>query len=196
MENRLAVDFSQLDLPIAEEEARELLVRHGIESSVLDIVDIARSKIGKTIYKRGAKSGEWPEAMDCSGFSKWLYGQLGIWLPRHSIDQRDSGEDISVSKLQAGDLVFTDGWRNYYWNDQNDGVGHVGIATSTNSVIHAANSKRNLVEDYLEEFMNNKEARGITRIADLPNTVTLVMKTDDIMESSTAVRWRILQHLK
>ena len=43
---------------------------------------------------------------DCSGLVKMIFAKLHIDLPRTSRDQIQSGEEVSVDKLETGDLVF------------------------------------------------------------------------------------------
>jgi hypothetical protein len=194
----LAVDFEVLKMPIGREKCLDILNKLGIGAEVRDVVKIARSRIGKTLYRRGALPSEWPEKLDCSALAKWAYGDLGVWLPRHSIDQREYGKfNADISKIEVGDLVFTTGYRNYYWDDPADGVGHVGVASSSNSIIHAANSKSGIIESYLDKFTTQENFRGSTRIADnLASLITLTIPEEQCLETSTAVRWRILQQLK
>lgn len=88
------------------------MTKMGRTYEVKNIVEIARSRIGQTIYRRGVHPGQWPALMDCSGFTKWSYGQLGIWLPRYSIDQRDFGKRVDgMAEIKKGDLVFASGYR-------------------------------------------------------------------------------------
>jgi len=45
-----------------------------------------------------------PDAFDCSGFTQYVFAQLGISLPHSSSAQVASTQQ--VSDPQAGDLVF------------------------------------------------------------------------------------------
>lgn len=47
-----------------------------------------------------------PGAFDCSGLVMWAYAQEGISLPHYTGSQWASGEHISRSQLQPGDLLF------------------------------------------------------------------------------------------
>lgn len=73
------------------------------------IVDIAYRYIG-TPYVFGGAS---PAGFDCSGFTSYVYAQVGISLPRSSSEQRYAGTQVSAGAAQPGDLVW--------W------PGHVGI---------------------------------------------------------------------
>jgi len=50
--------------------------------------------------------GAGPNDFDCSGLVMWAYAQVGISLPHFTGDQWNSGQHISRSQLEPGDLVF------------------------------------------------------------------------------------------
>jgi hypothetical protein len=194
--DRLAVDFEDLKLPISLNESIAILSTYHIEVSFLNIVEIARSRIGNSIYKRGAAFDQWPGQLDCSGLTKWVYGQMGIWIPRYSIDQL-SYADENLSYPRVGDLVFTSGRRNYYLDDPAMGIGHVGMMISDNSIVHAANSKIGVVETYTEKFANAENFRGVGRVVeDFSKLHTLALPEKSAIETSADIRWKILQRLK
>lgn len=127
---------------------------------------------------------------------KWLYGRRGIWLPRYTIQQRQLGEDVSLSHLLSGDLVFTKGRISWYDDDPETGVGHVGVATGNETIIHAANSDSGVIEQPLEEFLRNDVFRGARRYLPSDRTVyTLEAPSRWEVETMDDLRWIILQHL-
>jgi cell wall-associated NlpC family hydrolase len=63
-------------------------------------------------YRYGATG---PDAFDCSGFTRYVFGQLGRSLPHNAAAQRDMAQPISQADARPGDLVFM------------DNNGHVGI---------------------------------------------------------------------
>ncbi|MDX6550716.1 MAG: peptidoglycan DL-endopeptidase CwlO [Gaiellales bacterium] len=72
---------------------------------------------------------------DCSGLVQYVYGRLGVELPRVTYSQWHAGRHVKRANLRAGDLVFF------------DRLGHVGIflghgwfmhAPQTGSVVHAS----------------------------------------------------------
>jgi len=47
-----------------------------------------------------------PSAFDCSGFTKYVFNQIGISLPRYSGHQANIGKKIKFSELKKGDSLF------------------------------------------------------------------------------------------
>ncbi|MEL7976634.1 NlpC/P60 family protein [Isoptericola sp. F-RaC21] len=76
-------------------------------------VSIAMRYIG-TPYVVGGAS---PSGFDCSGLTSYVYGQLGVDLPRTSSDQRYAGTQIPFSDLQPGDLIWSPGHISIYAGD-------------------------------------------------------------------------------
>jgi hypothetical protein len=192
---RVAVHLDSLNLSINNSHALEILFEKGFREIKVDIVALARSRIGVSKYERGARLCEAPAVFDCSSFMKWLYGERGIWLPRRSIQQREKGEIIERENVQAGDLVFTDGYQNYYITSPDDGVGHVGILTDEGTVIHAATKKVGVIESSFDRFTEGC-LRGIRRIIPAGiDVITLETPPEREVETSDDLRWIIFQSL-
>ncbi|WP_233225888.1 C40 family peptidase [Amycolatopsis sp. CA-126428] len=85
-------------------------------------VDAALSKLGSA-YVYGATG---PTNFDCSGLTRWAYGQAGITLPRTSREQSTFGTAVPRDQLQPGDLVF------FY-----SPVSHVGMYIGDGKMVHA-----------------------------------------------------------
>ena len=85
------------------------------------VVGIAERYLG-TPYVWGGAS---PAGFDCSGFTMYVYAQVGISLPHNAAAQYGYGSPVSRGSLAPGDLVFF------------DGLGHVGIYVGGNTFIHA-----------------------------------------------------------
>ncbi|MDO5700421.1 MAG: C40 family peptidase [Bowdeniella nasicola] len=87
------------------------------------VVQIAYRYIG-TPYVAGGSS---PAGFDCSGFTSYVYRQVGINLPRSSSAQRHAGRVVPASQARPGDLIW--------W------PGHVGIYLGNGQHIAARNPR-------------------------------------------------------
>lgn len=95
------------------------------------IVEIARQYIG-TPYVYGGAS---PGGFDCSGFTQYVFAQVGITLPRTSSAQRYAGYVVSASEARPGDLIWA--------------PGHVGIYTGNGMHIAARSPGTPLYESVI-----------------------------------------------
>lgn len=65
-------------------------------------------------------------AFDCSGLTKWVWGQAGVYLPHQSRQQYNVLPHVSPSQVQPGDLLF-----------YKSPIGHVSIYVGGGQMIHA-----------------------------------------------------------
>lgn len=87
------------------------------------IVGIARSQLGVPYVWGGTSPST---GFDCSGFTMWVYGQAGYYLPHSSNAQAGYGTPVPASAVAPGDLLV--------W------PGHVAIHAGGGQIIHAATS--------------------------------------------------------
>lgn len=92
-------------------------------SKAQQVVSIAKSFVG-TPYVWGGTS---PSGWDCSGFTSYVYGKVGVSLDHSSGAQRGAGRTVSASEAKPGDLM---------WHP-----GHVGIYAGDGKMIDARNSR-------------------------------------------------------
>jgi cell wall-associated NlpC family hydrolase len=76
--------------------------------------------------------GNGPNVFDCSGYTRYVFRQHGVSLPRTAASQMGVGTSVSRSQLQPGDLVF--------FSYGSGSIDHVGIYVGNNSYIHAPQS--------------------------------------------------------
>ena len=82
-------------------------------------------------YRFGGKNPE--SGLDCSGMVSYIYEKaLGIKLPHHAAQIARLGQEIEMTQIAPGDLVF--------FNTQNRPFSHVGIYIGDDRFIHAPNS--------------------------------------------------------
>lgn len=193
--NRLAVDFHAFQLPLIKMAVLAVLEEKGIASQKVDIASLAQIHLGKP-YELRAQMAQAPERFDCSTFTKWVFGQAGIWLPRRTIQQREMGTHVEPDDLQVGDLVFKTSDRvNWYLDDPADNVGHVGMYIGDQRVIHCARD-HGVIEGPLSCFTHPKRYRRARRlIPNLEQTYTLTLPEDSEIEIADDIKWIILSSL-
>lgn len=74
------------------------------------VIDIA-DNYGGVPYARG---GTTPKGFDCSGYTSYVFRQLGIELPRTSQSQKAWADPVSFEDRQVGDLMFWSGGGGIY----------------------------------------------------------------------------------
>lgn len=98
------------------------------------VIAFARRLIGVS-YRMHAEIQDAPNAFSCSSFVKYVFASVGIWMPRYAIDQSYHGPYGTDPSWNEGNLVF---WKSEWpIRDETRAIGHVGIATGTNRLIHA-----------------------------------------------------------
>lgn len=190
--NRCFVDFAQLDLPVATPDALSVLKSKGFETDDVDIVNEAHAHVGKAAFKLGASTLQAPQVVDCSSFTKWLYGRKGVWIPRLAVQQYDFGNPIESDSMKPGDLVFTSGYCSKAWP-----IGHVGLFTGQ-SVITAMiqNGSSGVVELSLDALFERRKKRGVRRIVETlavsGDAVTLIVPSHCEIETSDDIKYFVL----
>ena len=125
-------------------------------------IDLKNSKAVKN--KLYAQHQEWQgveyqmgglskNGIDCSGFVYTTFrNKLGIVIPRSTELQLSSGQDISKSKLRAGDMVFFKTARK---------VRHVGIYLEDDKFLHASSSKGVMISKLNNVYWKSKFWKAI-----------------------------------
>jgi peptidoglycan DL-endopeptidase CwlO len=140
---------------LAAEEAAEAAEAAAAEAaeaaanavSTASSVDVPASAIGNSVISIASRyvgvpyvsGGASPSGMDCSGFTQYVYAQLGISLPHSSSAQAGYGTQVPASEAQPGDLMWT--------------PGHVSIYAGGNTMIDA--SKPGTVVDFRTIWQSN-----------------------------------------
>ncbi|MDM5264099.1 NlpC/P60 family protein [Sulfurovum sp. XTW-4] len=119
------------------------------------ITSLAKTKLGKK-YVWGASGNK--NTYDCSSFTKFVYKNIGIDIPRTSIRQSKFGKFVKRSELQKGDLIFFDTSKK-----RRGYVNHVGIYLGDNKFIHASSAKKKVVITSLDKKFYSNRYKGARR---------------------------------
>ncbi|WP_423463078.1 C40 family peptidase [Promicromonospora sp. MS192] len=110
----------------AEAEAAEAAAAAAAEAAqAAAAVEIPASASGSAVVSIAMRylgvpylwAGSTPEGFDCSGFTSYVFAQVGIDLPRTSSEQRYAGTEVSWADARPGDLIWTPGHIAIYAGD-------------------------------------------------------------------------------
>jgi cell wall-associated NlpC family hydrolase len=107
-----------------------------------------------TSYTNG---GATPRGFDCSGLVQYVFGQVGVRLPRTVRDQFAATSATREEVISPGDLVF--------FRTTSRGPSHVGIATSATEFVHAPNERSQVRTDSMLDDYWRRRFLGARRIA-------------------------------
>jgi len=121
------------------------------DTPAAQVCALAESCLGAP-YRWG---GSTPRGFDCSGLVQYVYGEVGVDLPRKSSDQARTGRHAEVKDLRPGDLIF-------FRIDRNT-VSHVGIHVGGGEFIHAPGTGKTVRRDSLEQDWWRSRVMGVRR---------------------------------
>jgi cell wall-associated NlpC family hydrolase len=83
--------------------------------------------------------------IDCSAFVKYLYGQIGVNLPRTAAEQVRVGKPVTrLEDLQPGDRL-------YFWSAKRNMIGHTGIYLGNGYFCHSSTNHGKVATDHLSK---------------------------------------------
>ncbi len=110
-----------------------------VNARALSIANLATSLLNRK-YKLGEDG---PNTFDCSGFTRFVYGEKDINLPHNAASQSKVGTLISKRSIAIGDLVF------FATGKSTTKVNHVGIVCKKNATntwfVHASSAKGKVI---------------------------------------------------
>lgn len=196
--NRIAVDFAALEVDVSEREALSILAERGIRPIDVELLTLVENLAGRARWRWGSKQWEAPHYFDCSALIKWLYGQLGIWLPRRVLQQHDyclrNGMIISLPEAIPGDLLFLSShYRNGRRTDDDDGLGHICLVVDDQFAISATNSElgTGIVKHPIDFLASTRKVRAVGRVCRLDSITTLLTPPGLEIESSEDIKYII-----
>ncbi len=101
---------------------------------------------------------EGPNQFDCSGFTYYMYGSMGIEIPRVAREQAKNGDEIKMDELIYGDLIFFDTEKNPKGN-----ITHVGMYLGNGWFTHASTTEYEIVYSNLNTSPYYKKRLRICR---------------------------------
>lgn len=113
------------------------------------IVNIAKSLQGAR-YSFGANG---PNSFDCSGFTRYVYNQVGISIPRTTRGQATVGKKVNKANLQPGDLIIFSG-------TYRRGPSHAGVYIGNGKFIHASTSRGVTTDSINSRYYSSKFSYG------------------------------------
>lgn len=132
------------------------------------LVQLARNQVGLD-YKLGAVAPG--KAFDCSGLVQWVMAKFNFDLPRTSREQAKVGRPIpkDPAQLQVGDLLYFGKGRV---------VDHIGIYVGDGKYVHAANSRKGVVEANLPTGRSATSWwKGVRRLFDKEPMIPQILGT-------------------
>lgn len=83
---------------------------------------------------------EGPYCFDCSGYLYYMFGKMGVDIPRTAREQIKSGQPVAFEDLKFGDLVFFDTTRN-----RSGRITHVGMYLKDGWFTQASSSHKQII---------------------------------------------------
>lgn len=120
------VSTSYMTLSLAEEEGYNEIISS-------QVINYALNFVGNP-YVYGGNS--LTSGTDCSGFTKLIYGEYGIELPRSAPEQAYSGRHIALEDIMPGDIIVS---------GYGGAVCHASIYIGDGKLVHALNSSVGIV---------------------------------------------------
>ena len=151
-----------------------LLLNDGLAEKVLLT---AYSQLG-TPYRYGGTSPN--KGFDCSGFTRWVYSQNGIQLPRSSKEQFQVGRPVDVAELKPGDLLM------YKRGSRGSGT-HIGIYVGDGKYIHSPSKGKTVMEAAAFDGRGNLKFMGARRVFEDPSSCPLTPQQKEEAKKSYSV---------
>jgi cell wall-associated NlpC family hydrolase len=112
----------------------------------------------KQIRKKYRWGGSTPRTgFDCSGLTHYAFKSANIYIPRTAAAQYKHTKRISLSKMQAGDLIF------FHTRRTRARVNHVGIYLGNGKFIHAPRKGKRVSVAKMSKYWRRK-AVGAGRV--------------------------------
>ena len=127
--------------------------QHDATASVGSEVAIRAISLLGAPYVYGGKG---PTTFDCSGLVQFIYGEIGIDVPRTAAEQYRAAAPVRLDDIEPGDLLFfrTSGKR----------ISHVAIYAGAGRFIHAPKTGRSIELRALDDDYYRPRLAGAGRL--------------------------------
>lgn len=202
--NRVAMVYEALGVPIPLEEALAILREKGMHVvKDADIIAIAKGLVGKAEWKLPSGTWEAPHYFDCASLTRWLYGQLGIWIPRRPIQQYEFCSKfykiVPLENAAPADLLFVSSpYSNGRPVKTQETIGHVCIVSGEGRAICATNSEfgTGVVEIAFEKLFRSRTLGAVGRVVeDMSRIHTFLAPPNREIEGSDDIKWILLKSM-
>jgi len=121
---------------------------------VESLLKVAKSFLGSP-YKYGGTTNT---GFDCSGLVMVSFDKLGLKLPRNSSQQANEGNEVKISDVRKGDLLF--------FNTSGNSISHVGIIDNIENTgeikfIHSSTSKGVIISSLDENYWKTRFVKAV-----------------------------------
>ncbi len=153
----------------------------------------SKKNLGKMVKKLQGSPYVWaeegPNNFDCSGYTYYMYGSMGITIPRVARDQAKVGKRIEMKDLQYGDLIF------FATNKRSSKkITHVGMYLGDGWFTHASTKKHEVIYSNLFTSPYYKKRLRVcrrylpTKTIQTANSQAKPWKTKTILSKSVQVQ--------
>jgi hypothetical protein len=134
-------------------------------STILSPIAFAAGEIGNKVVSVGKSylgvpyryGGTTPSGFDCSGFTSYVFNNVGIQLPRTAAQQYNVGTPVNKSDLESGDLVF-------FAASSKSKISHVGIYIGNQEFISATSSRGIKIDSINDPYYWGSRYVGAKRV--------------------------------
>lgn len=126
---------------------------------------------------------EGPDHFDCSGYTYYMYGSMGIEIPRVAREQAKNGNEIKMHELAYGDLIFFDTEKN-----PKGKITHVGMYMGNGWFTHASTTDYEIIYSNLNTSPYYKKRLRICR--------RYLPETQEKIAMNNAKPWKSRQVIK
>ena len=123
--------------------------------SVRHSLVVTATALTGTPYRLG---GDTLRGFDCSGFTRYVFSQHGVTLPRLTREQYRVGRSIAAEDVRPGDLVF--------FSTVTPGASHVGVAVGQDQFVHAPSARGVVRVERLSERYWARRYLGARRVVE------------------------------